>query len=273
MDPVWVRSIRDQCLAAGVAFFFKQWGGPRPKSRGRTLDGRTWDEYPEIHPPLLPLLARTNETCSVTRPHRAARSGTGFHRLHPDRRHHHHPSCSSLCVLASPQHPPRRINQATTHPTPIADQHARSSSSMQHLLRILRYSIAVLLLRRGQLRRPETTSTGAAARVTDPSTKPPRRRAPARSYYVAWRTVERARRAHAQERLRLRWFEWRRRRALRRHSERLSEPARARANERYLRARDTDPALRELNPEQRRAVLTDDDQGMAPYHGAPGFPG
>lgn len=43
---VWVRSLRDQCAAAGVPFLFKQWGGPRPKSGGRLLDGRTWDEYP-----------------------------------------------------------------------------------------------------------------------------------------------------------------------------------------------------------------------------------
>lgn len=42
----WVRSIRDQCKAAGVPFFFKQWGGPRPTSGGRELDGRTWDEMP-----------------------------------------------------------------------------------------------------------------------------------------------------------------------------------------------------------------------------------
>jgi len=42
----WARSIRDQCVAAGVPFLFKQWGGPRPKSGGRMLDGRTWDEYP-----------------------------------------------------------------------------------------------------------------------------------------------------------------------------------------------------------------------------------
>ena len=42
----WVRSLRDQCVAAGVPFFFKQWGGPTPKSGGRMLDGRTWDEYP-----------------------------------------------------------------------------------------------------------------------------------------------------------------------------------------------------------------------------------
>ena len=45
-DPAWVRSVRDQCVAAGVAFFFKQWGGRTPKSGGRTLDGRTWDEMP-----------------------------------------------------------------------------------------------------------------------------------------------------------------------------------------------------------------------------------
>jgi protein gp37 len=43
----WIRAIRDQCLKAGVPFFFKQWGGFRPKSNGRCLDGRTWDEFPE----------------------------------------------------------------------------------------------------------------------------------------------------------------------------------------------------------------------------------
>lgn len=42
----WVRGIRDQCVAAGVPFFFKQWGGSRPTSAGRLLDGRTWDEMP-----------------------------------------------------------------------------------------------------------------------------------------------------------------------------------------------------------------------------------
>jgi protein gp37 len=75
MDPDWARSLRDQCNAAGVPFFFKQWGewrellvgdyrGDQPthptyettdqttlirvgkKSAGRELDGRTWDEYP-----------------------------------------------------------------------------------------------------------------------------------------------------------------------------------------------------------------------------------
>lgn len=77
MDPQWPRSLRDQCVAAGVAFHFKQWGewipaiarffatngpGQPPtfedvelgimrkvgkKQAGRLLDGRTWDEYPE----------------------------------------------------------------------------------------------------------------------------------------------------------------------------------------------------------------------------------
>jgi len=46
MDADWVREIRDQCRAASVAFFFKQWGGHHPKAGGRELDGRTWDEYP-----------------------------------------------------------------------------------------------------------------------------------------------------------------------------------------------------------------------------------
>jgi protein gp37 len=45
MDTAWVREIRDQCQAAGVPFFFKQWGGTRKKT-GRLLDGRTWDDIP-----------------------------------------------------------------------------------------------------------------------------------------------------------------------------------------------------------------------------------
>jgi len=45
-NPEWIRAIRDQCQAAGVAFFHKQWGGRTPKLGGRSLDGRTWDEYP-----------------------------------------------------------------------------------------------------------------------------------------------------------------------------------------------------------------------------------
>jgi protein gp37 len=47
MQADWVRGIRDQCNAAGVAFLFKQWGGVRKHETGRELDGRTWDEYPK----------------------------------------------------------------------------------------------------------------------------------------------------------------------------------------------------------------------------------
>jgi protein gp37 len=46
MEPGWVESLRDQCVAAGTAFFFKQWGGRTPSAGGRELDGRTWDEMP-----------------------------------------------------------------------------------------------------------------------------------------------------------------------------------------------------------------------------------
>jgi len=45
----WVLHIRDQCLAANIPFFFKQWGGVRKKLNGRMLQGRTWDQIP-IHP-------------------------------------------------------------------------------------------------------------------------------------------------------------------------------------------------------------------------------
>jgi protein gp37 len=59
MHPDWARSLRDQCQAAGVPFFFKGWGdaillpGGRDVSRlrgrkCRTLDDRTWDEAPEV---------------------------------------------------------------------------------------------------------------------------------------------------------------------------------------------------------------------------------
>jgi len=48
MNPAWVTDIRDQCRHAGVAFFFKQWGGKNKKKAGRILDGRTWDEMPVV---------------------------------------------------------------------------------------------------------------------------------------------------------------------------------------------------------------------------------
>jgi protein gp37 len=74
-DPNWIRSLRDECHSAGIAFHFKQWGhwapelphGATPRQRlelasaastpttlyglgkamaGRLLDGRTWDQFP-----------------------------------------------------------------------------------------------------------------------------------------------------------------------------------------------------------------------------------
>lgn len=49
LDLDWARSIRDQCVAAGVPFFFKQVGGRTPRAGGRELDNCTWDEMP-MHP-------------------------------------------------------------------------------------------------------------------------------------------------------------------------------------------------------------------------------
>ena len=46
MHPDWARRLRDICDRDGVAFFFKQWGGPRPKSGGRLLDGEEWNGFP-----------------------------------------------------------------------------------------------------------------------------------------------------------------------------------------------------------------------------------
>lgn len=50
IHPDWVREVRDQCDNAGVAFFFKQWGGIRPKSGGRSLDGEEWNQLPRVSP-------------------------------------------------------------------------------------------------------------------------------------------------------------------------------------------------------------------------------
>ena len=46
MDSAWAIDLRDQCLNAGVAFFFKQWGGVQKKKAGRLLEKRTWDQMP-----------------------------------------------------------------------------------------------------------------------------------------------------------------------------------------------------------------------------------
>jgi protein gp37 len=59
IDADWVRDIRDQCQASGVAFFFKQWGGRRKHLTGRLLDGRTWDEFPADNPEVSLVRLRT----------------------------------------------------------------------------------------------------------------------------------------------------------------------------------------------------------------------
>jgi protein gp37 len=67
MREEWVFSILRQCRAAGVPFFFKQWGGVRKDLLGRTLGGRTYDELPVAHaqqdsPATIPAASRgTNE--------------------------------------------------------------------------------------------------------------------------------------------------------------------------------------------------------------------
>ena len=46
MKAEWALDVRDQCVDAGVPFFFKQWGGRSPKAAGRLLEGREWNEFP-----------------------------------------------------------------------------------------------------------------------------------------------------------------------------------------------------------------------------------
>ena len=45
-DVAWASDLRDLCVRNNVAFFWKQWGGRRPKSGGRLLEGREWNDYP-----------------------------------------------------------------------------------------------------------------------------------------------------------------------------------------------------------------------------------
>jgi protein gp37 len=48
MKNEWVSNIKEQCQQTNVAFFFKQWGGINKKKAGRLLDGKTYDEMPEL---------------------------------------------------------------------------------------------------------------------------------------------------------------------------------------------------------------------------------
>ena len=48
MDEAWAIELRDRCQGSKVAFFFKQWGGVRPKSGGRLLEGEEWNQFPHV---------------------------------------------------------------------------------------------------------------------------------------------------------------------------------------------------------------------------------
>jgi protein gp37 len=52
MNSEWVIEIRNQCIEADVPFFFKQWGGTNRKRAGRNLEGRTWNQMPNMLPAL-----------------------------------------------------------------------------------------------------------------------------------------------------------------------------------------------------------------------------
>jgi protein gp37 len=83
VDPGWVRDLRDRCQAAGVAFFFKQWGGRTPKSGGRELDGRTWDEMPRaFRRRPRRLVVRCDRAAAPQRPRRGRARGRE-HQGHP----------------------------------------------------------------------------------------------------------------------------------------------------------------------------------------------
>ena len=66
MKESWVISIREQCEAAGVPFFFKQWGGVRKKQKGRTLLGKTHDGFPRrVQHPTLPMGLRLQHASEI----------------------------------------------------------------------------------------------------------------------------------------------------------------------------------------------------------------
>lgn len=66
MKESWVLSIREQCEAASIPFFFKQWGGVRKKATGRMLLGRTHDGFPRrVQHPILPAQLRLQEALKI----------------------------------------------------------------------------------------------------------------------------------------------------------------------------------------------------------------
>ena len=96
------------------------------------------------------------------------------------------------------------------------------------------------------------TPTPHRTRPVAPTPPPP--------HYIPWRTAEQRRVACRQDLRQIRAFDFDRRSLLKRQLQESNEEARARDNERYLQSRTADPDLADLNPDQRRAVLIDDDR-------------
>jgi protein gp37 len=66
MQEEWVISVLEQCKAADVPFFFKQWGGVRKKTAGRKLRGRTHDGFPQrVSHPTTPLRERLEQAAAI----------------------------------------------------------------------------------------------------------------------------------------------------------------------------------------------------------------
>jgi protein gp37 len=65
MEEGWVLTIRDQCVAANVPFFFKQWGGVQKKKNGRLLQGVTYDEMPHVVTGIVPTAADRKKIIEV----------------------------------------------------------------------------------------------------------------------------------------------------------------------------------------------------------------
>lgn len=57
IEARWVRDVRDRCVAGGIPFFHKQWGGRTPKAGGRKLDRRVWGQMPTVDRRPLPRAA------------------------------------------------------------------------------------------------------------------------------------------------------------------------------------------------------------------------
>jgi hypothetical protein len=75
MKPEWAIDIRNQCVAARVPFFFKQWGGRTPKTGGRKLEGKVWSQFPK--PDAAPARLELQADARPRRPSNLTKSAIG----------------------------------------------------------------------------------------------------------------------------------------------------------------------------------------------------